>query len=297
MRTVVIAIFLIWSSISGVLSAESVWTHNGSTIKWESDGQKRSASYLQPRPGLENAGIRRGVKLFEGTRKGAVLSGNSYSFKNGCEPISFAVTATVTDERQIVFTGEAPIRSSGCNATTSTRTVTLHLDFVPDEAGSVLSTASPRIPDASLDIPKPSAAVQEKLSALKKESDADRAQFEQGSSFTICNATMDRMSVAFGRNGRVRGWTTVQSGTCELIEKMSSAQRIKYYVKTRNSEFQSGVLELTCVENKAFVRSDGDLCNGSLVGFTRRTLKPGEHYSVTLRPAAGQPEAEIPEGD
>ena len=70
-------------------------------------------------------GIRPGVKLFEGTRKGAVLSGNSYSFKNGCEPISFAVTAVVTNERKIVFTGEAPVRSSGCNATTSTRTVTL----------------------------------------------------------------------------------------------------------------------------------------------------------------------------
>ncbi|PSO19490.1 hypothetical protein C7G42_14640 [Bradyrhizobium sp. MOS003] len=108
---------------------------------------------------------------------------------------------------------------------------------------------------------------------------------------------MDKMSVAFGRSGRVRGWTTVQSGTCEIIEKMNSAQRIKYYAKTKNTEYQSGVLELTCVEEKAFTRSDGDPCNGTLVGFTRRRLKPGEHFSVTLRPRAGEPEADIPEGD
>jgi hypothetical protein len=257
-RASTIAAFFISFTISNAFAAESVWTHNGSKIRWESEGQRRTASYLTLRPGLEAAGIQPGAKLFEGARKGAVLSGNSYSFKNGCPPIPFPVSATIANERQIVLTGEAPIRSSGCNTTLSTRTVTLQLDFVPDETEPSQSSPSPRVSDLGSDIPKPSAAVQQKLNALEKQSDDDRRQAEQGSSFTVCNATTEKISVAFGRNGRVRGWTTVHSGNCKLIEKMTSPQRIKYFARTSTSHYQRGVLDLTCIQDEAFTRSDDE---------------------------------------
>jgi hypothetical protein len=39
-------------SASPARGGESIWTHNGSTVRWVSSGVNRWLYYLQPRPGL-----------------------------------------------------------------------------------------------------------------------------------------------------------------------------------------------------------------------------------------------------
>lgn len=102
--------------LSATYAASTNWDHNGSTIAWESDGNKRVAKYSEPRPGLSGL-VERGTVLFEGVRRGQRLVGTAYVFKRGCKPAPYEVTANLTSEREFVLTGSAPIfeRGAGCS--------------------------------------------------------------------------------------------------------------------------------------------------------------------------------------
>jgi hypothetical protein len=110
---------------------ESVWSHNGSTIRWVSDGNKRTAYYLAPRAGLN---VETGQILFEGERRGDDIKGTAYTFKVGCPPAPFKVAGKVTNEHEILLEGVQPVRASGCKAT-STESAALTFDYVRSGTG------------------------------------------------------------------------------------------------------------------------------------------------------------------
>src|ERR1700730_12457344 len=105
-------------------AGESIWTHNGSKIRWVSDGTSRRAYYLEPRPDLERIGIHPGELLFAGDRRGWVIEGRAFTFKQGCRPLSFPVSGTLSLETTFNLSGTAPRRDgSGCDSTSSAKTV------------------------------------------------------------------------------------------------------------------------------------------------------------------------------
>lgn len=128
-------------------AGESVWTHNGSKIRWVSDGTSRRAYYLEPRPDLEGIGIHPGQLLFEGHRRGSLIEGRAFTFKPGCPPLSFPVSGKLFSETSFDLKGTAPKRDLGCDTTSSVNTV---LRFV-----YVATTVEGR-PDASGPKPSPS---------------------------------------------------------------------------------------------------------------------------------------------
>ncbi|MBP0111759.1 DUF4189 domain-containing protein [Bradyrhizobium vignae] len=155
-----------------VHAGESIWDHNGSRLKWLSDGQRRSAVYFEPREGLSAAGIEVGTVLFEGYRRGSALSGKSYLHRKGCPPASFDVAATITDERSISLIGNAPVRAAGCDVGSATKPVTIQLDFNKEATdrltnGNNTNISSLSSEPSSGDIPKPSASLEGKIATTK----------------------------------------------------------------------------------------------------------------------------------
>jgi uncharacterized protein len=115
---------------SGAAAAETVWTHNGSTIRWVSEGSDRKAYYQIPKAGLRAIGIIPGQLLFEGHRRGDSIEGYAYSFKKGCPPSPFAVSGKVVSESQIVLNGRTPTRAAGCVAQNTSQDTVLRFDYV-----------------------------------------------------------------------------------------------------------------------------------------------------------------------
>ena len=70
---------------------ESIWTHNGSTVRWVSSGQDRWLYYLKPRPGLIAIGVEPDTLLFQGHRIGNILAGTAYVFSENCPPTPYPV--------------------------------------------------------------------------------------------------------------------------------------------------------------------------------------------------------------
>lgn len=96
------------------LAATTNWNHNGSTIAWDSDGNKRIARYAEPRPGMRGL-VKPGTVLFEGVRRGSTLTGRAYVFKSNCKPAGYAVTAEISSEREFILRGAAPVFESGAS--------------------------------------------------------------------------------------------------------------------------------------------------------------------------------------
>jgi hypothetical protein len=103
-------------------AGESIWLHNGSKIRWVSNGASRRAYYVEPRAGLDKLGIYPGQLLFEGYRRGNIVAGRAYTFKPGCPPLSFSVSANLLSETAIDLRGLAPRRDVGCEVTSFAET-------------------------------------------------------------------------------------------------------------------------------------------------------------------------------
>jgi hypothetical protein len=86
-------------------AGESIWIHNGSKIRWVSDGYSRRAYYVEPKHGLDEYGIYPGQLLFEGHRHGYVVEGRAFTFKRGCSPLGYSVSANLRSETTIIFEG------------------------------------------------------------------------------------------------------------------------------------------------------------------------------------------------
>ena len=84
---------------------KSIWTHNGSTLRWVSSGEDRWMYYLQPRPGLAAIGVQPGTLLFQGQRIGNILSGTAYVFSENCPPTPYRVEGVIYSETDVRLDG------------------------------------------------------------------------------------------------------------------------------------------------------------------------------------------------
>lgn len=96
---------------------QSFWMHNGSVMRLEADGARRRFLYEAPRPGMREAGAKRGTVLFAGERQGNRYAGTAYVFARGCAPFPYRVEGPISvDERRVVMRGAAPRVRKGCAA-------------------------------------------------------------------------------------------------------------------------------------------------------------------------------------
>ncbi len=85
---------------------ESIWTHNGSTVRWVSSGQDRWFYYVDPRPGLP---VVPDTLLFEGQRIGNRLVGTAYVFSSACPPTPYTVEGIIYSETDVSLFGAVPV--------------------------------------------------------------------------------------------------------------------------------------------------------------------------------------------
>jgi hypothetical protein len=88
---------------------ESVWTHNGSLVRWVSSGEDRWLYYLEPRPGLAAIGVQPGTLLFQGHRIGNILSGTAFVFSENCPPAPYKVEGVIYSETDVRLDGAVPL--------------------------------------------------------------------------------------------------------------------------------------------------------------------------------------------
>ncbi|RYE86181.1 MAG: hypothetical protein EOP19_07535 [Hyphomicrobiales bacterium] len=94
-------------------AAERPWNHNGSVM--QIDPAAGTIVYLHPKASL-SATVRPGQVLFEGTpwTPGGAFSGTAYTFRKGCPPAPYTVTATYEDFTEtLTLRGDAPVRRKG----------------------------------------------------------------------------------------------------------------------------------------------------------------------------------------
>jgi hypothetical protein len=111
--------------IGGALAAfaqspPSTWEHNGSTVQLFANGAKRQFYYQNPRPGMQQEGVRPGTLLFDGQRRGSQYSGTAYMFSRACGAVGYAVSGAVSaDDRQVTLYGNAPRLDAYCRVSGS----------------------------------------------------------------------------------------------------------------------------------------------------------------------------------
>lgn len=88
---------------------ESIWTHNGSLVRWVSSGRNRWLYYVEPRPALAAIGVRSGTLLFEGQGAANILVGTAYVFSENCSPTPYHVEGVIYSETEVRLDGAAPI--------------------------------------------------------------------------------------------------------------------------------------------------------------------------------------------
>jgi hypothetical protein len=95
-------------------SQTSTWEHSGSTVYLSANGVKRQFYYQNPRPGMQQEGVRPGTLLFDGRRTRNQYSGTAYIFSRRCGAVPYSVSGAVSpDDRTVTLYGNAP---SGFNA-------------------------------------------------------------------------------------------------------------------------------------------------------------------------------------
>ena len=100
--------------------ADSCWTHNGSLMRLQADGNNRWFSYENPKSSLRPSGVQLGTLLFNGQNNGDWYSGLARVFSKYCvgspleywvegpvsrNPLRITMTGTREKSRQCVSTG------------------------------------------------------------------------------------------------------------------------------------------------------------------------------------------------
>lgn len=99
--------------------ARERYDHNGSLMLYERCGDRVTISYLQPKPGLVDQGVRNGTLLFDGTeQRNGAISGRSRLYGRDCPPITYNVSGR-RDRGGIVLKGQKPVRNAKCKVTDS----------------------------------------------------------------------------------------------------------------------------------------------------------------------------------
>ena len=86
-----------------------MWNHNGSLMSLELAGSQLRFAYVQPRPGMVDAGARPGSQLFEGHLQGARIFGVARIFVWQCGQFPYQVDGEVSNNgTHITLKGSAP---------------------------------------------------------------------------------------------------------------------------------------------------------------------------------------------
>lgn len=107
--------------------ADSCWTHNGSLMRLQADGDKRWFVYEQPKYSLSASGIQAGTLLFNGQNNNDWYSGNARVFSKYCigNPLEYYVEGRVSrNPLRITMVGTRDVAKQ-CQATGNVTTDTL----------------------------------------------------------------------------------------------------------------------------------------------------------------------------
>ncbi len=108
-KAAIAGLALLASAIAtGAAQADSCWTHNGSLMRLQAQGNQRWLSYESPRAQLRAAGVRRGTLLFDGIKSGNWYRGTARVFSKYCPgtPLTYAVEGPVRgDQLQVTVQG------------------------------------------------------------------------------------------------------------------------------------------------------------------------------------------------
>ncbi len=110
--------------------ADSCWTHNGSMMRLQAQGQNRWLVYEAPRQALWSAGVGRGTLLFNGRNTGDWYSGLARVFSSACpgNPLEYHVEGPVRrNPLRIVMRGTREVHR---NCVNTGRVTTDELVFV-----------------------------------------------------------------------------------------------------------------------------------------------------------------------
>ena len=107
--TCLAAALLIGVSTLPATGEESIWTHNGSLVRWMSSGQNRWLYYVEPRPALAAIGVKPGTLLFEGQATANILVGTAYVFSENCLPTPYRVEGVIYSETDVRLDGAVPV--------------------------------------------------------------------------------------------------------------------------------------------------------------------------------------------
>lgn len=113
MNKSILAAALYVASATGALAQGAPnLSHNGSGMRLDVVGDRVTIRYVQPRPGLAEAGVYPGAVLFQGTFQGDVIVGQAVAFKGRCQPAPYNVGGRIEGGR-FVLVGLGPHRV-GC---------------------------------------------------------------------------------------------------------------------------------------------------------------------------------------
>jgi hypothetical protein len=97
---------------------QSLWDHNGSSVRLLVSGEQRQFVYSTPRPGLVDAGASAGMSVFKGTEDGDLYKGTAYIFNKRCGPQPYVVEGReAADKRSVTMRGKAPRLNAACQVT------------------------------------------------------------------------------------------------------------------------------------------------------------------------------------
>jgi S1-C subfamily serine protease len=133
---------------SAVNASDATWSHNGSLMQVSVEGEARTITYLQPRPGMVEAGAKSGDVVFVGKIEGGRLAGTAFLFSKKCGRISYLVAGTESvSGTEIVLQGRAPRVSTNCQViSTSPDELIFEKNVQTDSAAT---TTVPAVPSST----------------------------------------------------------------------------------------------------------------------------------------------------
>lgn len=118
MRAPSLALALVLMTAPAIAQDDANALHNGSAVHIDIAGERIRISYVQPRPGLAEAGVYPGAVLFDGQMHGDVIMGEARAWKAGCTPAGYNVAGRI-EAGGFVLIGPGPHRR-GCNVVSLT---------------------------------------------------------------------------------------------------------------------------------------------------------------------------------
>lgn len=133
-RLVAVLLVLMSAAIAApVASAQDrCYDHNGSVMRYKIVGNGFVITYDRPRSVLQNAGVRRGTVLVDGTFQGHQVTGKARRFSRYCPqtPLEYTVTGWFEGENpDFVLEGSRPVYDR-CQPTGRTAYDVLSFNFI-----------------------------------------------------------------------------------------------------------------------------------------------------------------------